>query len=189
MLDRRIARTLQPTDHTDGHRFHRIIAVQRRGAEPSHLRVSDPLIDGCLTSWKRDSDRKVSEGGGPRRTVLRTGKFTRSANFVGTTTFSRQLHRSATDAPLNMMLSSVMAQGAARCIVRTTLEAEPENLSPNNATNGTPFDGFARLCERIRRAQRRCLASFSSGEKVPGFRTGGAISGSCSANHSGCGAR
>jgi len=75
--DRRTA--LRPTDHTDGHRFHRSIAFQRRGAKtqrrrdiaPSRLRVGWPWIGGSLTSCWRFLDREVSEGG-PRPT-LRAG--------------------------------------------------------------------------------------------------------------------
>jgi len=53
MLDRSIALARQPTDHTDGHRFHRI---------PSQLRVGGAWIERCQTSWWRLLDRTVSEG-------------------------------------------------------------------------------------------------------------------------------
>jgi len=41
---------------------------RRKGAETSQLRVGDAGIERCLISRRRDSDRKVSEGG-PRPTL------------------------------------------------------------------------------------------------------------------------
>ena len=73
MLDGSIALARQPTDHTDGHRFHRREKPRRRkGREgprkTSRLKVGHSLRGGRLTSWWRFLDRKVSEGG-PRPTL------------------------------------------------------------------------------------------------------------------------
>ena len=50
-----------------------------------------------------------------------------------------------------MMPTAMVAEGATRSIVRTLRFAELENLTSNNATSGTPFEGCDSAHERFTR--------------------------------------